>query len=138
MIFLDFLFSAASGMLGTPPGAPQSYWRELFHKIIIFHDRCRRVGGRQGLATVKIHGKSSKIIENNGFQAKIMNFSDFSFSAASGMLLAPPGAPRGYSRGFFDKNNYFHERRCRVGGLQGLGTIKIYTTIGFGRGEREI
>ena len=31
MFFKDFSFSAASGMLLTPPGAPQRYWRVLFH-----------------------------------------------------------------------------------------------------------
>ena len=78
------------------------------------------VGGRQGLVSSKIQGKSLKIIENVGFRAKIMFFLDFSFSAASGMLVTPPDAPQSYSRKRFHNIMIFHERCRRVGGRQGL------------------
>ena len=79
-------------------------------------------GGRQGLAAGKIHGNSSKHIENVGFQAKIMFLKDLSFSAASGMLLTPPGALQSHRRVLFHKTNIIVGPRVTGGRGGGPGT----------------
>ena len=80
-----------------------------------------------GLAADKAEREATcrKIIENDDFRAKTMFFLDFSISAASGMLLSPPGAPQSYSREFFDKHNVFRELGCRVSGRQGWAGGKL-------------
>ena len=105
-------------MIVTPPVAPQSYWREVFHKIFIF-----RAGWRQVM--VSEEQNRGKTIENDEFRVKIMIFLDFSFSAAPGMLPTPLDAPQSYCRVLFHKIIYFHELCRRVGGSEWLATSKI-------------
>ena len=73
-------------MIVTPPVAPQSYWREVFHKIFIL-----RAGWRQVM--VSEEQDKGKTIENDESRAKIMIFLRFLVLRGPRDASNAPGCP---------------------------------------------